>query len=241
MEEEIKNVEETKEKKSKNNKPLLIVVLVIFMGFIFGCGMYLGKQLYEGDNSPKKTNDTTPTNTEKQTIPADSKAHSSYVEKGEEYDTKYIPHYYDNGYGVSLSILEDKKTVEIGLTLELTGAAYDLDLGQGSYTKKLTFDREVTQVTLAKFGQAAGGEVILFVMADGTIEYIPLYHEVRKDNFVSLPDSEKLNSYGKVQGVTNVVYVQDLEVNGMSGYYSAEAVRSDKTFYDLIDFIKISG
>ena len=61
-------VEEPKEKKPKNNKPLLIVVLIIFMGFIFGCGMYLGKQLYENNNnSSKKSSNTETTNTKTNT------------------------------------------------------------------------------------------------------------------------------------------------------------------------------
>lgn len=47
--EEVKE-EQPKENKPKNNKPMLIVLLIIFMAFIFGCGMYLGKQLFEKEN-----------------------------------------------------------------------------------------------------------------------------------------------------------------------------------------------
>ena len=60
-------IEQPNDKKPKNNKPLLIVLLIIFMGFIFGCGLYLGKQLYEPSGSGNKessTNIEKPTNTE---------------------------------------------------------------------------------------------------------------------------------------------------------------------------------
>ena len=48
------------ENKQKNNKPLLIVLVIIFVGLAFGCGICLGKQLYETDEkSNEPTNDET--------------------------------------------------------------------------------------------------------------------------------------------------------------------------------------
>ena len=60
--------EEVPVQKKKTNKPLLIIILVIFMAFIFGLGFYLGKQLFEKDNKCtcecEPCNTETPTNTE---------------------------------------------------------------------------------------------------------------------------------------------------------------------------------
>ena len=54
--------------KKKSNKPLLIVILIIFMGFIFGCGLCLGKQIFEDKKecppAEKQNNKETPDNTE---------------------------------------------------------------------------------------------------------------------------------------------------------------------------------
>ncbi len=74
-------------------------------------------------------------------------------------------------------------------------------------------------------------------MADGTVEYIPIYKELSNPNWKNLSDSERFNSRGAIPGMTNVVGFLYLQVDNMSGYYSVGAIRKDGTFYDLMEFL----
>ncbi|MBR3368507.1 hypothetical protein IKG45_01805 [Candidatus Saccharibacteria bacterium] len=57
------------------------------------------------------------------------------------------------------------------------------------------FSGKVISPFFAVFGQAAGSEVILFLMEDGTVEYMPM--TAFKDNLIK--------SYGKVDGLSNII------------------------------------
>ena len=75
-------------------------------------------------------------------------------------------------------------------------------------------------------------------MADGTVEYIPLYKEFSNPNWKSLNNNERFNSRGAISGITNVVEFIYLKVESSAGdYYSVGAVRKDGTMYDLMEFV----
>ncbi len=237
--------------KKKKSPILLIVIIIVFMLLTFGLGIYFGKEVFANkgnNNKPNKDNNTNievdntnievdNTNTETPITP-DEKAHNSLIEKGEEYDTTFIPNVNDSRLGLEAKILTDKQSVKVTLHLDDLSEYYAINLGKGEYSKTISFNKEVKQVFIGFFGQAAGGEALLFVMADGSVEYIPIYNEVKKDNWASLSDTDKLNSYGALEGVTSVEYVYYMQVDGFSGYYSVGAARKDGTFYNLFEFLK---
>ena len=180
---------------------------------------------------------------QKENVKPNSKAHTSQEEKkeynGEEYTVHYDPSLYESDYGVSMKVANNFKTVKIDIDLKTLSAAYgnSLDLGNNSFSKELNFDKKVRQIFFGQFGQAVGGEILFFLMEDGTIEYIPLYKEVAKANWKSIATENKMNSYGKLEGINDAVLLYPMEVYGEFGYYSVGAMRSDGSFYDLNDFV----
>lgn len=98
------------------------------------------------------------------------------------------------------------------------------DLGD---THTISFSQPVASADCLGFGQAAGEETLFFVMADGTVEYMPVFHAYINNKF---------ESYGKVPGVENVVTVRPAsakDIESHSGWGTNLAFRSDGRFYDL--------
>lgn len=95
------------------------------------------------------------------------------------------------------------------------------------------FSEEILSILLDSLGhQAAGGEVILFLMSDGTVEYIPLEKALKTGN-------DNIKSYGKIMGVEDIVRLSTARFgvldNGeiVGGYGGAVAIKSDGSFYNI--------
>lgn len=63
-------------------------------------------------------------------------------------------------------------------------------------TYELDFSQNIADVFIAGAGQMLGSEKILFLMADGTVEYIPVKEAVA---------AKEIKSYGKLDGLNNIV------------------------------------
>lgn len=114
-----------------------------------------------------------------------------------------------------------------GLTTDKTSTESLTDFGPNN--------TEVVDVLACGFGQAAGKETILFLMKDGTVEYIPLRKAFANNNF---------KSYGKLSGVENVIKLLPVSVNnrhGAGGYVSTVAQRADGNYYDLSSITRATG
>lgn len=93
----------------------------------------------------------------------------------------------------------------------------------------ITFSQGVIDVFTGSFGQAVGGEVVFFLLEDGTVEFMPLHDALYNDRY---------ESYGKVEGVENVVRFTTVGVNYqdyIGGHVTTIAIRADGAFYDLAD------
>ena len=235
----------TKEKKSFwNNKKQVkgkalsawvIAMILIFMLFTFGIGIFLGKELFV-NNEEKDTEEPTNAEVTNTEVPTSEKTHTSYKETNGETELNYSQTVYDQDFGLSMYLLSDQKSVRINVTKAAIKDMYQVDINE-DFTKVLTFDKKVLQIFFGGFGQAVGAETILFLMEDGTIEYIPFCKEMINPNWNSLGETEKMNSYGTVTGVTDVVGLYHLTVDSeFSGYNSIGATRKDGTFYNLFEF-----
>lgn len=93
-----------------------------------------------------------------------------------------------------------------------------------------------TDLLLTGFGQAVGDETLFFIMADGTVEYIPLAKAIQDNN---------IKSYGKLPNVSNVIKFYDGSSCPAEGYtgcgHQALAQRADGNYYELYDAVKITG
>ncbi len=99
------------------------------------------------------------------------------------------------------------------------------------------FSGEIKDFFYAKFGQAGGYEQLLFLMADGSVEYMPIYDAFEKNN---------IKSYGKIEGLKNIANFQQLtsssyENNGELLLGRGQAVLAedvDGNYYDLYYYLE---
>ena len=260
---ELKVQQESKNKKTikgKGLKAYIIVIIIIALAITYGCGFLLGKKLYEKENEPKESdksveeqnNNVEETQEEKKeeqkeeknTTIKENNSQSEQIKKventhiyGKNENAKPNSDYPDVTYmpisvsrnGITAYINKDLKTA----TLKIDSQAYGSKLDK-SIELNISFDREILEIFFGLFGQGEDGTTLLFLMKDGTIEYIPLYENLNgKDN----NQISNIKSYGIIKGVSNVVALVQMEVETeLSGYYSVGARLADGSFYDLSEF-----
>ena len=91
------------------------------------------------------------------------------------------------------TIMADWQTLEAIYIARQTPPATD---GHSYQTYELDFSQAIADVFIAGAGQMLGSERILFLMADGSVEYIPVQEAIAAKEF---------KSYGKLEGLNNIV------------------------------------
>ena len=103
--------------------------------------------------------------------------------------------------------------------------------GMGNYdTREVTLNGKVKSVVCTSFGQTGDYCTVLFLLEDGTVEYIPLRKAVMNNNF---------NSCGKISNVSGVSYI-----TGNVSYANGHAIiglKDDGTFYNLSELLMKTG
>ncbi len=127
-------------------------------------------------------------------------------------------------YGISGKIQQDENTISIKIdwSKKPFGITGDYN-GEQEYT--LSFNSKIADVIFASDRIDAYSEKYIFLLEDGTGEYIPLYNAC-KDN--------KIMSYGKIDNVKDIVHIQK---GFAAGGYTVFAFKEDGTFYDLFAII----
>ncbi len=97
--------------------------------------------------------------------------------------------------------------------------------------KTVNFDKKVIEVLFTGFGQATGSETILFLMEDGTVEYIPYRKAL----------TGEMKSYGAIPNVTDVVKLFVGASETIGGSVNIIAQRADGTFYLLDSNLNATG
>ena len=147
---------------------------------------------------------------------------------------------FDSNDGLYISLDNTQKKVNYDFNCNRVNTRYGLgwvtsNEDYSSEKHEINFDKKVVEVFIGSFGHAAQGDVVLFLMEDGTVEYIPVV-----DSFKNHRDNPV--SYGKIENVKDVV--RFVRVNACptgertSCYADTLAVTSDGSFYDLNAHIK---
>ena len=99
-------------------------------------------------------------------------------------------------------------------------------------SQTITFNNKVNDVLFSGIGQDRTGDVILFLMEDGTISYIPVYQTL------STNGAEELTTYQIISNVKDVVKFYTANVtSGTSSSVTVLAQTKDGTLYDLAPMI----
>ena len=98
---------------------------------------------------------------------------------------------------------------------------------------------EVEKIYVVDFGRQSPEKItILYLMKDGTIEYTPIYKEVRGKTIEQIT---ALSSYGKIDGVSEI---KDISVGSLiptkcsGGSKVVLAIKNDDTYYDLTKILE---
>ena len=91
------------------------------------------------------------------------------------------------------SIMVDWQTLE---SIYIAKQATSSGEGHTYETYELDLPQTVADVFISGAGQMLGSERILFLLADGTVEYIPVKEAVA---------TKEIKSYGKLEGLSNIV------------------------------------
>lgn len=133
-------------------------------------------------------------------------------------------------YGVSVAQGETRRNFTT--SLNYGNNQYGLS-GSGNYESKpsdnLEFGSDVRAVVAGGVGQGIGGEVILFLLQDGSVEYLP----VRRCMSAGKVWTEK------VSGVKDIVSISGASVSEDEGggYATIILEQSSGGFYDLSDYV----
>ena len=99
------------------------------------------------------------------------------------------------------------------------------DYGIQERRGEMTFDQEVSEVMIGGFGQEASHDTMLFLMKDGTIEYLPIAKAYKTTG----PDNTK-TTYGTIPEVKDVIKLYQVSAGS---YVTVLAQKADGSFYDL--------
>lgn len=144
--------------------------------------------------------------------------------------------------GLNLRFDSTKKTMEVYIAACRFNFTYGLGWvtmneetcaaeGEKQYEKRgeISFSQEVSDFRIGGFGQEQSHDTMLFLMKDGTIEYIPI-----KKGYIGI-SPDKVKSFGKIPGVEGIIKLYQVAAggNGASGYTTVLAQKADGSFYDL--------
>ena len=142
----------------------------------------------------------------------------------------------NKNFGVNVTVGSNKKDVTLGINTYIVNNMYNFgwmtpnaESAQYESTNTYKFDKEIEDVLIGGFGQTTGRETILFLMKDGTVQYIPIKKALQSDEYKS--QSKIISSYGTLDDVKDIV--KFYEANSSGGYATILAQKSDGTFYDL--------
>ena len=227
------------EPKKKGNGLVIVVIILLLICLGLGGFIYLNKDKIftkqEQETTKKEDSNT------KEGCPEIN--YDLKTDESNEYG-------FSDGFGgLFVSVDANRKEVRIFANSNKLSETYGLGwpkTNEESYASSpidtKTFDKKITQLMIDGIGQDTGGEAILYLMEDGTVEYTPIYKEL-KTNWNQTDNSKKFNSYGKLEGITDVISLISADVPGkpMGGYHSILARKADGTVINLFEAFKKAG
>lgn len=229
------------EVKKKNNNSVLTILVVVLLLVCLTMGVYIftNKNENSGGNNTNNNNNN-PTNSEQSNAKDYANAKILVFDGSKSLNTKRTYRLIDsNAAGVHAIVKPSQNELDFSFVPSRVVSVYALNWASQRndvVTNTIKFDKKITDIYFGGFGQTADDDTLFILLDDGTVEYIPLVHMFNNAQ-------EHAVSYGKVPGATDVVKFVSAQVSGekASGYVTTLAIRSDGSFYDMLDALKDSG
>ncbi len=133
--------------------------------------------------------------------------------------------------GISAEIVNDKNA-EIHINKSIVENNFGISTNNIQDNYNIVLEKEVADIHIGGIGQDALGTYIIFLLEDGTVNYIEAYKALQSNNFTPQV----------ANGITEVINFKDVNANikgnGTGWYASILAMKKDGTFYDLSNIIQ---
>lgn len=134
-----------------------------------------------------------------------------------------------NGDRRTKSTYEVSMSVNWGEVKDIFGIKHTGREDTGTFEIKDIDASRIVDLKIGSFGHLAENATVLFLMDDGTVEYIPLKTALRNGD---------IRSYGKLDGVDGVVRLSSVVTGGCTGYATVIAQKANGDFYDLVKIVE---
>lgn len=225
------------EEKKKNNTALIILVVLLIVACL-GMGGYIFISKNNKFTGQTNTNNKDVLESEKKNAKEETEcAKINYDLNTNEYGLGAT------AVGISVNVDKTRKSVSIFFNGAMISNSFGLgwvtSVETTSYQQidTKTFDKKITQVLIDGSGQDASSSAIIYLMEDGTVEYVPILKDINT-NWSQQDDTKKFNSYGKLNGISNIISLLPASANG---YHTVLARKVDGTVIDLSDAFKSTG
>lgn len=139
------------------------------------------------------------------------------------------------GAGLMVNVEKNRKDVTIGYDAYVLNSTFGfgwegLDPAAGyKLLDTKTMKKRITQVMIDGSGQSAASLAILYLMEDGSVEYVPIKKDIEK-NWNQTNPNNLFNSYGELDGVDDAISLISANADD---YHTVLARNPDGTVNDL--------
>ena len=232
-------IEEIPKKKVNKSKIVIFVLSLLVLGLLSLCvyNNYLLK-LEKEKNNTNNTNTTSESKGNKEEIKDNTtlEENKDLTFNGSNIENNKDDNYYLRAKGINGMYVAQRSdnTVEVNYTVIDSLKTYcpDINTTEDSMSKIIKFDNNIVDLYFMQASQGIGYESILFLLSDGTVEYMPLC-----DSIVN-----GIKSYGKITGLKNIVRFYEVSAlpkeGEFGGYPTVLAKDKDNKLYDIYLLVK---
>ena len=224
------NINKKQHKKGIIVPILLVLVIIGLVGYILYDKGIIFKQTSVNNSQSEVNNDLK----EEKNIEEDKKEDLTFDGSNVENNKDYSYYLTTEGINGLYVLQRSNNTVEVNYTVIESLKEYCPDINTTKDWMKGTikFDKNIVDVNFVQLSQGIGYESVLFLLNDGTVEYMPLC-----DSIVN-----GIKSYGKINGLQDIVRfytVIGLPNEGeYGGYPTVLAKDKNNKLYDIYEIVK---
>ena len=223
-------------KKEKNKTTGKTVIIIILAVLLLSLVIYIcyDKQLFFNSKDKtveqKKDSNKEESNSSKDNI-TDLKIDNDKCLNCQGKEVYYIVSSYDHIEEVKAYFsTEDSKKGNVSIDIDEYNKKAGSNYSLSNPSLKYNFDKEIRNVVVSNIGQEEYAPIIVFLMNDGTLNYIDIYNGLENND---------LSTYKKINNVSNIINLYQASACSKE-YCSIRTIlaqKEDGSFYDLSSIV----
>lgn len=249
------NLDQSKDSNKKSNRtivvPLLIAIFILVIVIGFGAYVMYDKGILFTDTEiSNKETDSKKDIVEKEDTNSDE-IKPLDLTKCLNNNTNTYSDYTDieGNQGLTAKVNDDKRSATLSINWDVFGPlSTATSYSSGTIDYQITgFTKEVNQVFIGDFGQDSMGITLFYLMADGTVEYTPMFQlkrDSQNNTYYDMNYTYDTDAEGKMSnphftpksalsGVKEVVKFYTINASNGTGWRTTIGATKNGSFYDL--------